>query len=217
MKISPYNIIYEDDDILVVYKQRNVFTIKTLDKKTFNYNLFHYLYEYLKKKGERPYIVHRLDYETSGLLIFAKNEELQYKLRQCFEERKVRREYEAVVLEQLERGKTYHVEQYLSEGKNGQKVIVTDEDNGRIAITDIKVENPIQIGTSLKIEIKTGRRNQIRLALKSLGLTLIGDKRYALHEAKRMYLNAYRLSFPIELGLKQSVFETAPLWIDCKH
>lgn len=217
MKISPYNIIYEDDDVLVVYKQRNVFTIKTQDKKTFNYNLFHYLYEYLRKKGERPYIVHRLDYETSGLIIFAKNEELQYKLRHCFEERKVKREYEAVVLQHLERGKTFHVEQYLSDGKNGQKIIVTDEKNGRIAITDITVENPIQIGTALKIDIKTGRRNQIRLALSTLGLTLIGDKRYAFNEAKRMYLNAYRLSFPDELGLKQSVFESAPLWIDPKH
>ena len=91
--------------------------------------------------------------------------------------------------------------------------LVKESNEGKEAITYIKANNYIQIGTALQIEIETGRRNQIRLALQSLNLTLIGDKRYAKHQAKRMYLNAYRLSFPKEANLKESDFKMKPLWL----
>ena len=213
MAIAPYHILYEDDDLLVVYKERNVFSIRTQDKKTYSHNLYHYLYEYLKRKNERPYIVHRLDYETSGIVVFAKNESIQTLLRSAFEKREVKREYEAVVKESLECGKTYHVEHYLNDKKNPSKVVITNEQDGRLAITDLEVTNQIQIGSVFHIDIKTGRRNQIRIAIHSLGFTLLGDKRYSSNEAKRMYLNAYRLTFPSSLPINQYCFETQPLWL----
>jgi 23S rRNA-/tRNA-specific pseudouridylate synthase len=65
----------------------------------------------------------------------------------------------------------------------------------------------------LNINIETGRRNQIRIALYSLGYTLLGDKRYSNNENKRMYLNSYALVFPSNLGLKENEFITKPLWL----
>lgn len=213
MSLSPYQILYEDDRIIVVFKNRDVFTIKTDDKKTFSYNLYHYLYLYLRKKGEKPYLVHRLDYETSGILIFAKDDITQMKLRKCFEERRVIRLYEAVVKEDLPFGFQKEVRMYLSKNETGKKIVPTSALEGKEAITIYQVRNKIQIGTALKIQILTGRRNQIRIALKEEGLTLIGDRRYSQDEAKRMYLNSYYLKFPLDCGLKKSEFLLSPLWL----
>lgn len=206
----PYLILYEDEEILTVYKKRNVFTVATEDKKTFTHNLFHYLKLYVAKKKENLYLVHRLDYETSGILIFAKTIEMQRWLKKQFELRQVERDYEAVIEEKVPLGKEYMVRQYLSEGK---KIEITGPEEGREAITKIETHNYIQIGTALKISLETGRRNQIRLAIHSLGFTLLGDNRYSHSQAKRMYLNAYKLSFPNDGSLKKSTFETAPLWL----
>lgn len=209
---APYEIVYEDNQIIVVYKKRDVLTIRTNDKKTYSHNLYHYLKLYLNKKGEELYIVHRLDYETSGLLIFAKSGVMKEKLQNAFKEKKAIRDYECVVEEKLETGKKIHVEQYLVIEKD--KVYPTNvAGEGKLSITDIETKNPIQIGTSCLVHLLSGRRNQIRLAIASLGLTLIGDKRYSHSEAKRMYLNAFYLAFPKELKLKQSEFKVEPLWI----
>ncbi len=107
------NIVYEDSDIIVVYKNKNLLTIRTDDKKTFSRNLYHYVHEYLAKKHQRPYIVHRLDFDTSGLVIFAKTPQMKEILQKCFEERTVTRIYEAGIRENIEIGKTYKVHQYL--------------------------------------------------------------------------------------------------------
>ncbi len=207
---APYEIIYEDDEIIVVYKKRNVLTIRTEDKKTFAYNLYHYLKMYLRKKGENLYIAHRLDYETSGLLVFPKTGVMKQKLQTCFKNRQVLREYECVVQEKLDIHQKFHVEQNLDISKGN---VTETDDGGKLAITDIECMNYIQIGSACKVTISTGRKNQIRLAIASLGLTLLGDKRYSNNEAKRMYLNAYHLKFPEDLGLKRNDFYVDPLWI----
>lgn len=207
---APYYIVYEDNEILVVYKKRDVFTIATPDPKTFHHYLFYYLQVYASESHETVYLVHRLDFETSGLVVFAKTAEKQSALKAAFEARQVGRYYEAVVKESLPQGKTYDVDQYLEEG---QTVRLSDPEHGKEAISHFEVKNPIQIGTALQVKIETGRKNQIRLALHSLGLTLLGDKRYSENEAKRMYLNAYRLELPSSLSLQQNNFAVEPLWL----
>jgi len=206
-----YSILYEDEDVIAVYKKRDVLSIRTLDKKTFSHNLYHYLHEYLAVKNEKLFIVHRLDYETSGVMVFAKKAEVKEKLQRCFEAHTVGRFYEGVLTDHLDLGAHFHVVQYLEE--KGQKVIVSDKEHGKESVTDFEVTNYIQIGTAVAISIGTGRRNQIRLAIKSLGYTLLGDKRIGNSEAKRMYLNEYKLVFPPESGLKTATFATTPLWI----
>lgn len=213
MKKVPYSIIYEDEEIIVIYKERDVFTIRTTDKRTYSHNLYHYIYEYLKKKGERPFIVHRLDYETSGLIIFAKNEELKETLQKEFERRKVIRHYESVIKEMIEPNMKYDVRQFLSSNGKGGKVFVSNEDEGKEAITHLASKNQIQIGTVLDISIETGRRAQIRMAVSSLGFHLLGDNKYSNTPAKRMYLNAYELIFSEETPIKEKRFFVNPLWL----
>ncbi len=210
MKKCPYSILYEDENLLSVYKERDVFSVATDDIKTRYQNLFSYLKSYAKKKGEEVFLVHRLDYETSGVMVFAKNKETQRYLKSCFENRTVTRLYEAVVREDLD--SDYHeiVKQSLMENAS---YIVKEDDNGKEAITEVTYSNPIQIGTALKIQIYTGRKNQIRYALHSLSLTLIGDKRYSSDSAKRLYLNSYALIFPSSDLLKVTSFQTKPLWL----
>jgi Pseudouridylate synthases, 23S RNA-specific len=209
---APYDVLYEDEDIVVVYKKRDVFSVSTNDPATFTHNLFQYLQWRANRNHEKVLVVHRLDYETSGVMIFAKKPEVKERLQAAFEARKVGRFYEAVIQEKIPLGEAHHVEQYLLE--EGPRVSVSDAEHGKLAITDIAASNYIQIGTALAISIGSGRHNQIRLALKSLNYTLLGDKRFADNTAKRLYLNAYKLSFPAEVGLKKSEFIVTPLWLD---
>ena len=208
------DIVYEDKDIIVVYKPRNLLTIRTEDKKTFSRNLYHYVHDYLDKKHQRPYIVHRLDFDTSGLVIFAKTPQIKEILQKCFEERTVTRKYEAVVRENLETGKTYRVRQYLITDSKHDIHVTKDSDKGKEAITNIEVKKHIGIGSVLDINIETGRRNQIRIALRTLNLTLVGDERYSNDKDKRMYLNEYMLEFPKTCPIKQKLFYSKPLWLD---
>lgn len=209
---APYDILYEDEDVIVVYKKRDVFSVSTTDKATYTHNLFQYLQWYANRKKEKVFVVHRLDYETSGIMIFAKKAKAKENLQKAFEERKVGRYYEAVIKEKIPLNQDFLVKQYILE--DGIKVSVTpDPTLGKEAITSIHTQNYINIGTALKIKIETGRRNQIRFALLHEGFTLLGDKRLAHDEAKRMYLNAYKLTFPKETGLKKLEFETTPIWI----
>lgn len=208
---APYYIVYEDKDIIVVYKKRDVLSIATPDPKTYHHNLFYYLQVYTKENHESVYLIHRLDFETSGLMIFAKNSAVQSRIKSSFEDHSAHRYYEGVIKESLPEGKVFTIRQFLAE--NGTLVEETNEGEGKEAITEITIANPIQIGTAIAIELVTGRKNQIRLAVHSLGLTLLGDKRYSDNEAKRMYLNAYRLVFPKETGLTQLEFKVDPLWL----
>lgn len=207
----PFEILYEDKDVLVVYKERNLLTIKTDDPKTFSSNLYHYVHDYLVSHHERPFIVHRLDFETSGLLVFAKKPEVKERLQKCFQKREVVRLYEAVVREKVPLGKTSLVRMRLKENPNS--FFVHADKMGKDALTLLCPVNTIQIGTAVKIEILTGRKNQIRIALQKKGWTLIGDERYSHDKAKRMYLNAYYLLFPESSGLQKREFLSSPLWI----
>lgn len=206
-------ILYEDRDIIVIYKPYHLLTIRTDDKKTFTYNAYHFLKERQLTRHEGLFIVHRLDFDTSGILVFAKSAAVKERLQSIFEARQVKRYYEAVIKEKIPLGKEYLVKQYLAMNKSHQVYVTKDKTLGKEAITSIKANNYINIGTALDIEIFTGRRNQIRIAISSLKLTLIGDKKYSDDVAKRMYLNAYKLVFPEEAKLKKTTFEVKPLWL----
>lgn len=208
---SPYEILYEDDRVIAVYKKRDVLTLRTNDPKTFGRNLYHYLHVYLAKKNEKLYIVHRLDYQTSGVLIFAKSGKMKQTLQDAFKHHEVERDYEAVIREKIPLNEPFHVEMKLSSDGKGGKVY--EDSEGKTAVTDFTSVNYIQIGTALKIRISTGRRAQIRLALAHEGFHLLGDVAYSNCPAKRMYLNAYRLKFLDDIGLLKTEFSVKPLWI----
>ena len=204
---SKIEILYEDKDVIVVNKPSGLLTIATENEK--EKTLYHLVSEYTKKsnKNNRIFIVHRLDKETSGIVIFAKNEKIKNLYQNNWDELVLYRGYAAVLEGKLPkyRGK---IIQYLKEGKDNFKVYVTDKNNGKKAVTLYKVLKENDKYTLVDIEIQTGRKNQIRVAFSSLGYPILGDHKYgSLEKTKRLALHAYKLILINPVNKKKMDFE----------
>jgi len=138
--------------------------------------------------------VHRLDKDTSGLVVFAKSEKIKYYLQNNWDN--VKRFYYAVVNGDVNK-KYGEIESYLKETKTLLVYSSNDKKNGKLAIT--KYEKIISNNkySLLKIDIKTGRKNQIRVHLNDIGHSIVGDKKYGLmnNPINRLALHAYYLEF----------------------
>lgn len=183
-------IIYEDKTILVVNKEAGLLTIATKSER--EKTLYHEVYEYLKSKNKhnKVYIVHRLDKDTSGLVLFAKNEDAKYKLQNNWS--KVERRYYAVT-EGVTKEKDV-IRLHLMENNNFQVFVSKD---GKLAITEYKRILNNKKYSLLDINLKTGRKNQIRISLSHLGYPIIGDKKYnaKTNPLNRLGLHAYKIVF----------------------
>ena len=206
------DIIYEDNNIIAVNKPNNLLTIAT-EKENIK-TLYHYVRVYLNNKNEKVFIVHRLDKDTSGIVLFAKNIKFKTLLQKEFENKNVIRKYEAVVKETVDSKFNKVIKQFIFYNKAcGLSFVTSNKKIGKEAITKIKFNSyNNDKSTNLDIEIETGRQNQIRVALKSLKLTLIGDKKYASDNSKYMHLNAYYLKINNPL-LKNNEFKVKPLFL----
>ena len=181
-------IVYEDDDLIVVNKQPGLLTVATTSgsKET---TVMSILRAYVKKQNARAniYVVHRLDRETSGLLVFARSEELQHYMREYWRDLVTERTYIALaegILEPRE-GK---ITTWLTEDKRNAVVYSSPvDDGGDIAITNYKVlrTTPPLSGEGregayslVELHLETGRTNQIRVHLASKGCPVVGDRKY---------------------------------------
>ena len=189
----PFNILFEDDNILVVNKPSGLLTIATSKER--DRTLYHIVREYIvsKDRNARIFIVHRLDKDTSGIVIFAKNEKIKNQLQENWNEYVKLREYVAVVHGHLKKEEDKIV-QYLLETKTNL-VYPSRDKSGREAITNYKVIKENEEYSLVSINIETGRKNQIRVAFKTLGNPIVGDKKYSDIKDKenRLYLHANRL------------------------
>ena len=203
-KIGTIDIVYEDTDYLVVNKPSGMLTIST-DKER-NRTLYHMVREYVHSKQyhEKIFIVHRLDRETSGLVLFCKNEDLRNKIQENWENVAIRREYAAVVIGLLDKKKDRLVS-YLKENK-ANMVYVTKNKDGKQAITNYEVIKENQ-NSLLKIMIETGRKNQIRVQLAEIGHPIVGDKKYGTGKGKKLLLCANRLDLKDPRTRKILTFE----------
>lgn len=184
------NIIYEDRHLIVVYKPTGMLSISKDNKD--RYNLYDKVMDYLKAKNpnNKVFIVHRLDRDTCGLVMFAKSEYIKKKLQNNWQD--VVREYYAVVEGPMS-GKG-HLEDYLFQNKS-MYVYVTHFLKGTLAITDYKVLKSNKKYSLLNVDIKTGRKNQIRVQLANINHPIVGDTKYGNSKAKKLCLQAYRLKF----------------------
>ncbi len=189
VNIGTIEIVYEDSDYLVVNKPSGMLTIST-DKEKMR-TLYHKVREYVssKEKREKIFIVHRLDRETSGLVLFCKNEKLRDKLQENWENVAVLREYACVVTGIMEKKKARLVN-YLKENKANMVYIAND---GKKAITNYEVVKEDD-NSLLRVVIETGRKNQIRLQLANINHPIIGDKKYGDTKGKKMLLCANKLN-----------------------
>ncbi len=209
------NIIFEDEDLLAINKPEGLLSVES-DKET--ECAYGYVLQYLQKEGKnvRPFILHRIDKETSGVLVFAKNIKLHSMLKMHWNEQVTCREYFAVVEGMLEK-KSDTLTAYLKENKNNI-VYVTKDPTGQKAITHYEVVKENENYSLLKVRIDTGRKNQIRAQMQALGCPVVGDDKYGKkgdgtvvkNPLGRLGLHASKLEF-IHPVTKELMSFNAPL------
>ncbi len=192
-KSKKLHILYEDKYIIIVDKPAGLLTISTEKEK--ERTLFHYVYEYLKKKNKnnKVFIVHRLDKDTSGIVMFAKDEKTKMFLQENWDNFK--RNYVAVVNGHVKNEKGV-LKNYLEETKTHLTYVVNDS-NGKLAITEYEKILENKKYTLLSLNLKTGRKNQIRVQLSHINNPIVGDKKYGIksNPIRRMALVANTLEF----------------------
>ncbi len=197
-------LIHEDADILVIDKPPGLLTIATPSERT--RTAYRLLWEYLAaaRPPRRPFVVHRLDRETSGLLVVAKSAAAKRKLQAQFLARSVERIYAAVV-EGLVPAESGTLESALVQdrglrvrtGRLGHRGSRGQGAAARRAITHYRVRERRRSATLLELALGTGRRRQIRLQLAELGHPIVGDADYGSRRdpLRRLCLHATRLGF----------------------
>ena len=197
--------VHEDDAILVVVKPAGLLSIATeRERERTAYRL---VWDYLAARGERPFIVHRLDRETSGLLVLAKSEGAKRALQAQFEARRVERVYRALVAGRPARAEGT-LESRLAEDRS---LRVRSAAGGRMAITRYRVITARRGESLLELTLGTGRRHQIRVQLAEAGWPIVGDATHGgpRGDAGRLCLHATRLAFAHPTTGAHLAFESA--------
>lgn len=204
-KKDKLKILYEDKSIIIISKPSNLLTIGT--NKEHNNTLYRKVSEYVKKqhKSNKIFIVHRLDKDTSGIIVFAKTEPVKRILQRNWD--KTKRKYIALVEGKVAKGDI--IKNYLAETKTLKTYITNDKKIGKLAITKYKPIKGNKEYTLLEIEILTGRKNQIRVHMESINHPIVGDKKYnsKKNPIRRMCLHATYLEFIHPITNKKLIIE----------
>lgn len=198
-------IIYEDRWIVVIDKPQGLLSVPAEREEL---NVFHLLKAKLKTSSLFP--VHRLDRESSGVLVFARSKLAEERMNTLFEKHDLQREYLAILDGHLpEQSGTW--ECFLREKPNYDVEITTPE-LGRKAITHFEVVRYSKKLTYLRVRLETGRKHQIRVQAAHIGFPIAGDKRYGslINPFKRLCLHAFHLSFIHPFTQKPMLFTSLP-------
>lgn len=213
-------IIYEDDALIVVEKKNGLLTVP-YNPKSSEMTAYSILKEYVKKQSNRNtvHVVHRLDRETSGVLVFAKSAELQEYMRTYWKQLVTKRTYVAVVEGHLEK-KEGTITTWLTEDPHtGMVYSSPKDDGGQKAVTHYKVikelesgvEHPESENSLIELNLETGRTNQIRVHMQSIGHPVMGDRKYGhgneYSPIDRLCLHAQVLEFIHPMTEKKVRFE----------
>jgi len=224
----PLEILFEDKSLLVINKQAGLVVHPAAghEEHTLVNALLHHCHDSLSGIGgvARPGIVHRLDKETSGCLVVAKNDETHLSLAKQFEERTVEKIYHAIVLGKLERESGEIRTAIARHPSHRKRMAVTTDSDGRFAHTSYRVVERLVHATHAEVEIHTGRTHQIRVHFQFIGHPVAGDETYGAKANKRfiessgytpprVLLHARKLSFLHPRTEKKVTFE-APLPAD---
>ncbi|NDP21230.1 MAG: RluA family pseudouridine synthase [Paludibacter sp.] len=203
-------VIFEDAYLIVVEKKEGLLTVSTgnSDETT----AFSILKEYVKKNSpqNRIFVVHRLDRETSGVIMFAKSKEVQLILQENWHRIITRRVYVALVEGKVEKEQDTIVT-WLTENEKSLKIHSSSTDNGgQQAITHYKRIKSNENYSLLEIELETGRKNQIRVHMQEIDHPVVGDKKYGAGTSPiaRLGLHARLLAFYHPITTEIVSFET---------
>ena len=193
----PLRIAYEDEHVLVVDKPAGVVVHPSPGHASGT--LVHGLVGLAGggEDEERPGIVHRLDRDTSGLLVVARTDEAFERLQELVRERALERRYKALVRGRP-RSWTGRIEAPIGRDRREPTRHSLDTDTPREAVTHFEVEELLGRNALLDVRLETGRTHQIRVHLAAIGLPVVGDAVYGVpdEELKRQFLHAWRLAFP---------------------
>lgn len=197
LKHPKLRVIHEDNEIIVVEKKEGLLTVST--GKADETTAFSILKYYVKKSSSqnRIFVVHRIDRETSGVIMFAKERHIQLVLQENWHEIITRRTYIALVEGKVEKNEST-IKTFLTENEKSKKMHSSDTDNGgQLAVTHYKVLKSNEHFSLLEIELETGRKNQIRVHMADLGHPIVGDKKYGSMSSPigRVGLHAKTLEF----------------------
>ena len=209
----PLNIIYEDDDLLVINKQVGlvVHPCNTTKSHTLVNALMYHIKNLSTINGVlRPGIVHRLDKDTGGLMIVAKNDNAHKILSAQLKDKTLNREYKAVIKGRIKQD--FVVEGYLGRNpKNREQMALVGERNGKYSKTIFTVDKVFDHYTLLNCKLTTGRTHQIRAHLKSINHPIVGDVLYGGQDktikTNGQLLFAYKISFVHPTSNQNMTFE----------
>ncbi|HEY4416936.1 MAG TPA: RluA family pseudouridine synthase [Verrucomicrobiae bacterium] len=226
----PLDILFEDKSLLVVNKPAGLVVHPAAghEEHTLVNALLHHCQGSLSGIGgvARPGIVHRLDKETSGCLVVAKNDETHMALSEQFSSRVVKKLYHALLCGELARESGEIHAAIARHPTHRKRMAVHDDGDGRAAHTSYRVLEKLQATTLVEAQIHTGRTHQIRVHFQHLGYPIVGDETYGARQNKklkelvnyaapRVLLHAKELSF-IHPRTKKTVKFSAPLPKDFK-
>lgn len=205
-------ILYEDDDVLVINKPKGlvVHPANSYEGDTLVNGLLYQIDRLSTINGAtRPGIIHRIDKDTSGLLLIAKSNEAHVILAKDISEHKVDRNYYAICYGTFE-GKTGTINMPISRDESNRLRMAVNE-GGKNAVTHFEVMEQYLNHSLLKVQLETGRTHQIRVHLAKIGHPLLGDPTYGPRKVfgeEGQFLHAYKLSFMHPIKKEQITVET---------
>ncbi len=196
---KPYDelkIVFEDKSLIVIEKNAGLLSVGTGEER--EKTAYNILSAHVKKTGigNKIFILHRLDRETSGLMIFAKSQEVQYKLQSKWDETVSERKYICIVEGEMPE-KEDTLMHYLYEATNFKVYICDDPTKGQSAVLHYKVLKTNGKYSLLQVSLETGRKNQIRVQLSHIGYPIVGDRKYGAPAGPigRLALHAQTIEF----------------------
>jgi tRNA pseudouridine32 synthase/23S rRNA pseudouridine746 synthase/23S rRNA pseudouridine1911/1915/1917 synthase len=208
----PYGlaVLYEDQDIIVVDKPPGLLTVgagtdESRQTRTACFVLTDYVRKRCARSRKRVFVVHRLDRETSGVLIFAKSPEAKLRLQERWKATK--KKYLAAVHGRCEK-MSETITSFLAENKAYFVYSTPDPARGKLAETAYRVVKQTRHFALLEVDLLTGRKNQIRVHLAGIGHPVVGDRKYGRRDDSfaHLALHARSISFPHPFSGKELTF-----------
>jgi len=207
--LSPkLSLLYEDEHVLVIVKSAGLLSVATPKEREETAQA--HLNDYLRSKGEeRVHVVHRLDRECSGVMLFAKSFEVRQLLKERFEEHDIERQYVAIIEGAMPK-RSGTIRSYLAEEPDYKVRSTTSVMKGKLAVTHYKTVGSSPEYSMLEVTLETGRKNQIRVHFSESGHPIAGDKAYGsrTNPIGRLGLHARILGFAHPVSGRKLRFES---------
>ncbi|WP_246050075.1 RluA family pseudouridine synthase [Aquibacillus sediminis] len=208
-------LLYEDDAVIVVEKDAGLLSMASPKERS--RTAYKQLMAYVRKvnPNNRIFIVHRLDRDTSGVMMFAKNEKVKQKLQQAWKDMVAERTYVALV-EGVVKKSEGTITSWLKESKTFKMYSSPKPNDGQRAVTHYNVMQSNNQFSLLQVHLETGRKKQIRVHMTDIGHPIVGDKKYGskVNTIRRLGLHASVLAFyhPITGKLLRFESDIPPLF-----